>query len=71
MIDLNNEKQIKQIKKDASDPGGKRLLDFFQSDLPSFEDIDEKATDEETGREFKRIKGIRKFIKAKIKILTS
>ena len=71
MIDLNDEKQIEQIRKDASDPGGKRLLDFFQSGLPKFEDIDDKATDEETGREFKRIKGVRKFIKEKIKILTS
>lgn len=71
MIDLNDEKQIEQIKKDARDPGGKRLLDFFQSELPEFEDIDDKASDEETGREFKRIKGIRKFINGKIKILTS
>jgi len=71
MIDLNNENQIFQLKKIAKSKDGQFLIDYFSEDLPKYEDIKDGLTDEEAGKEFKRIKGLRKFINDKISFLTS
>jgi len=71
MIDLNDENTIDQLRRIAKSKDGKFLLEFFKYNLPEFDDIKDESTDEEAGREFKRTKGLRKFINDKISFLTS
>ena len=69
MIDLNDPLYLKRVKEEAKQ--SKLIIDFFKHNLPEYREIDIELTDDEIGREFKKIKGIRKHVLSKIKILTS
>lgn len=70
-MDYNDENQIEQLRKDARDPGGRRLIEYFKSGLPEYDGIDDDLPDEEVGKLFKRVKDIRTFVHKKTDFITS